>query len=107
MIAVRDGFSRRGIAQSLLMTCLEQAAKSGYRAAFAEATNRFSQNLFFKAGFAGIHSIAYEDFGLDGHRPFLDIKDEGARVLMELDLSKLKSDFSKGKKGNSLLRAQS
>ncbi|UWR02663.1 GNAT family N-acetyltransferase [Ruegeria conchae] len=87
MIAVRDDFSRRGIAQSLLVSCLKQAENSGYRIAFAEATNSFSQSLFSKAGFVGIHSIGYEDFEINGQRPFLDIKDEGACALMELDLS--------------------
>ncbi len=87
MIAVRDDFSRRGIAQSLLVSCLKQAENSGYRIAFAEATNSSSQSLFSKAGFVGIHSIGYEDFELNGQRPFLDIKDEGACALMELDLS--------------------
>lgn len=87
MIAVRDDFSRRGIAQSLLDSCLSQAERSGYRIAFAEATNRFSQSMFLKAGFTSTHSIGYEDFELNGQRPFLDIKDEGACVLMELDLS--------------------
>ncbi|MES0827512.1 GNAT family N-acetyltransferase [Ruegeria sp. SCP11] len=87
MIAVRDDFSRKGIAQSLLDSCLSQARKSGYRIAFAEATNRFSQSMFLKAGFAGIHSIRYEDFELNGRRPFLDITNEGACVLVELDLS--------------------
>lgn len=86
MIAVRDDFARRGIAKKLLASCIMQAERSGYRIAFAEATNRFSQRLFFNAGFAGIHSIGYEDFELDGQLPFLDIKHEGACVLMELDL---------------------
>lgn len=87
MIAVRDDFSRKGIAQNLLDSCVNQAKRSGYQIAFAEATNRFSQRIFLKAGFDVVCSIEYEDFELDGQRPFLDIKDEGACLLMELDIS--------------------
>jgi len=87
MIAVRDEFSGKGIAQNLLQFCLKQAQKSGYSVAFTEATNQISQSIFRKFGFEEIHLVDYHAFEFNGRKPFQEIIDQRGCALKEIQLS--------------------
>ncbi|WP_216825891.1 GNAT family N-acetyltransferase [Sulfitobacter sp. SK012] len=87
MIAVRDDFSGKGIAQNLVQSCLEQAKNLGYGLAFTEATNQISQRVFKNVGFDELHLIGYSTFEFHGRKPFQGISQHRGCALMEMDLS--------------------
>jgi ribosomal protein S18 acetylase RimI-like enzyme len=83
MIGVSPAFSGRGIAQSLINTCLANGRRRGFTVAVTEATGSVSQRVFAKSGFRGLFSTSYKDFLFDGQRVFSSIVEHDGCVLME------------------------
>ena len=86
MIAVHDDWSKKGIAQQLIQSCLKNGSKLGSKVAFSEAANRISQHIIAKAGFEETRVSTYEEFEFQGRKPFETISDEVGYVLMEIKL---------------------
>ena len=51
-LGVGESIDGRGVAQHLISTCLEHVTRKGYRLAVTEVTNKVSQHIFRKLGFA-------------------------------------------------------
>lgn len=87
LLAVAERFIGRGIAQQLVGQSITYAAQKGYCLAVTEATNRTSQHIFRKAGFAERAVESYKDFRYQGKAPFESIEDHGGPILMDIQLS--------------------
>lgn len=88
LLGVADFASGRGIGQRLVATCLDLAARKGYRMAVTEATSKASQQVFRKQGFSERVRRSYEDYRHQGRAVFASIAAEGGPILMDrwLDL---------------------
>ena len=87
MIGTADDRTGQGIAGSLLRTCLTNGQERGYLSAVAEATSKASKALFGKHGFRELFFARYEEFEMDGKRPFQYIKDHQGCALMEAKIA--------------------
>ena len=87
LLGVSDRAKGRGVAQRLVSACIENGARRGYRIAFAEASNRTSQHIFAKLGFAARVQRSYGDHLFKGERVFQPIAAHGGPILMDKSLS--------------------
>jgi ribosomal protein S18 acetylase RimI-like enzyme len=83
LLGVSDRVAGRGVGQRLVYAAVENGARRGYRVAVAEATNKVSQHIFLKLGFAARGQIAYRDFSFHGQNVFESIAEHGGAILME------------------------
>jgi len=89
LLGVKQSFSGRGVAQELISKCLANGASRSYRTAVTEATNKASQHVFQKQGFAERVRRSYGAYTFDGRIPFESIIDEGGPALMDKDLGSI------------------
>lgn len=82
-LGVPEQFAGRGIAQHLVTKCVANAARKGYRVAVAEATNRTSQHIFRKLGFAERVRGSYRDHRYEGRAYFAAFAEHGGPLLMD------------------------
>jgi ribosomal protein S18 acetylase RimI-like enzyme len=83
LLGVAERFAGRGIAQHLVTQCLANAAQRGFLVAVAEATNRTSQHIFRKQGFAERVWGSYRDHRYEGKAYFAAFEEHGGPVLMD------------------------
>jgi ribosomal protein S18 acetylase RimI-like enzyme len=83
LLGVAERFAGRGIAQQLVTRCVANAAQRGYRVAVAEATNRTSQHIFRRHGFAERVWGSYRDHRYEGKAYFASFAEHGGPVLVD------------------------
>jgi ribosomal protein S18 acetylase RimI-like enzyme len=83
LLGVSDEATRQGVGQELVKAVLENGARRGYRMAFAEATNKVSQHIFRKLGFASRAHRSYLDYRFHGEAVFACIAEYGGPILMD------------------------
>jgi GNAT superfamily N-acetyltransferase len=83
LLGVSDRVVGQGVAQGLVTTCLEHGARTGYRVAITEATNKVSQHIFRKQGFVERVRRSYGAHRFDGQRVFASIAEHGGPILMD------------------------
>ncbi|KAI9025701.1 hypothetical protein DFJ74DRAFT_665287 [Hyaloraphidium curvatum] len=69
-LATATGSQRRGVAQKLLVQCVDSVKEAGFPLAWALCTSPKSTALFAKHGFERWGEIVYRDLDVDGKRPF-------------------------------------
>jgi GNAT superfamily N-acetyltransferase len=87
LLGVAHGFAGKGVAQQLVAVCLANGARKGYRLAVTEATNKTSQHVFRKQGFAECVHRSYRDHRFEGQAFFSSIVDQGGPILMDRRLA--------------------
>lgn len=88
LLGVDDSATRRGVAQQLVATCLQNGAERGYRLAITEATNKVSQHIFRKLGFADKVHRSYRTHLFQGRAVFASIGEQGGPILMDKQISR-------------------
>jgi ribosomal protein S18 acetylase RimI-like enzyme len=83
LLGVAHGFEGNGVAQRLVAECLANGVRKGYRLAVTEATNKTSQHVFRKHGFAERLHRSYSDHRFEGQAFFGSIADQGGPILMD------------------------
>jgi len=83
LLGVAESSGGRGVAQQLVTRCLENGARKGYQLAVTEATNRVSQHIFRKLGFAERVRRSYADHRFAGRAEFASIAELGGPILMD------------------------
>ena len=86
LLGVAESAAGRGVAQTLVETCLTHGANRGYRLAVTEATNKVSQHIFRKQGFVERVRRSYGTHNFDGRPVFSSIAAHGGPVLMDKKL---------------------
>jgi len=86
LLGVPQPFSGRGVGQQLVASCLANGSRRGYRRAVTEATNRVSQHIFRKHGFAERVRRTYRDYRYQGEAVFASIKGHAEAILMDKEL---------------------
>lgn len=71
------------MAQRLVTESLANAVRRGYRLAATEATNKTSQHVFRKQGFAERVFRSYSDHRFEGRASFQSIAEQGGPILMD------------------------
>ena len=89
LLGVSDQVTRQGVGQQLVKACLENGARRGYRVAVAEATNKVSQHIFRKLGFASRVHRSYAEHRFNGQAVFACIAEYGGPILMDKSLASL------------------
>ncbi|MGH2360335.1 MAG: GNAT family N-acetyltransferase [bacterium] len=87
LLGVAESVAGRGVAQHLVSTCLEHGARKGYRLAITEATNKVSQHIFRKLGFAERVRRSYLSHRFAGRAVFASIAAHGGPILMDRSLA--------------------
>jgi GNAT superfamily N-acetyltransferase len=87
LLGVSERAGGRGVAQGLVAACLENGARRGYRVAVTEATNKVSQHVFRKQGFAPRALRSYEMHRFEGRAVFGSIAEHGGPILMDRSLA--------------------
>ena len=87
LLGVAESVAGRGVAQRLVSACLEHGARKGYRLAVTEATNKVSQHIFRKLGFAERVRRSYQSHRFDGRAVFASIAEHGGPILMDRSLA--------------------
>jgi len=87
LLGVAESVGGRGVAQHLVTSCLENGARKGYQLAVTEATNRVSQHIFRKLGFAERVRRSYSDHRFAGRAAFASIAEHGGPILMDKSLA--------------------
>jgi len=87
LLGVSNRVAGRGVAQQLVTACLEHGTRRGYRVAVTEATNKVSQHIFRKQGFAARVQRSYEAHHFDGRQVFASIAEHGGPILMDRSLA--------------------
>jgi ribosomal protein S18 acetylase RimI-like enzyme len=82
----------RGLGQRLVEVCLANALGLGYRMAVTEATNKTSQHIFRKLGFAERVRRSYADYRAAGRAPFESIGEQGGPILMDRTVGRQAAD---------------
>lgn len=83
LLGVSDRVKGRGVGQELVRQTVKNGERKGYRIAFAEATNKTSQHIFRKLGFAERAQLLYADYVFDGQRFFARYAEHGGPILVE------------------------
>ncbi len=83
LLGVADSAAGKGVAQHLVARCLDHGKSRGYRLAVTEATNKVSQHIFRKQGFAERVRRSYASHRFDGRAVFTSIADQGGPMLMD------------------------
>lgn len=86
LLGVDDRYAGRGLAQRLVRETLDRGVAAAYRTAIVEATNRTSQHIFTKAGFAARARTSYAAYRHNGIPVFASVADHGGPWSMRLDL---------------------
>lgn len=86
LLGVSERVAGRGVAQQLVAACLEHGKRKGYRLAVTEATNKASQHIFRKLGFAERVKRFYAAHCFDGQHVFTSIAEQGGPILMDKSL---------------------
>ena len=86
LLGVDGRMAGRGVAQQLIKFCLDNGSQKGYKKAVTEATNKVSQHIFHKHGFAESASVSYKSHRFNGQAIFASIADQGGPKLMTLSL---------------------
>jgi ribosomal protein S18 acetylase RimI-like enzyme len=86
LIGVDNRFRGRGIARRLVQAALSHGSAMGYATAITEATNRTSQHICSRAGFATRAQASYADYRRDGVAVFASISEHGGPAAMVLEL---------------------
>jgi len=86
LLGVSDRVAGRGVAQQLVVACLEHGNRRGYRLAVTEATNKVSQHIFRKQGFVERAKRSYAAHRFDGQHVFASIAEHGGPILMDKSL---------------------
>lgn len=90
MVAVDDGYQRRGVAPKMNSAFFKHVKARGFTHAVTEPTGLISQHILRnKFGFSVLHELAYADFEFDGEKPFADLEGHPSAMLMEKDLSEI------------------
>jgi ribosomal protein S18 acetylase RimI-like enzyme len=87
LLGVAESVAGQGVGQRLVSTCLELGGRRGYRLAVSEATNKVSQHIFRKVGFAERVRRSYASHRFDGQPVFSSIAEHGGPVLMDKALA--------------------
>ncbi|HEV8482622.1 MAG TPA: GNAT family N-acetyltransferase [Blastocatellia bacterium] len=87
LLGVAESVAGRGVAQHLVTTCLEYGARKGYQLAVTEATNKVSQHIFRKLGFADRVRRSYFNHRFAGRAVFESIAEHGGPILMDRSLA--------------------
>jgi ribosomal protein S18 acetylase RimI-like enzyme len=87
LLGVAESVAGRGVAQHLVTTCLENGVRQGYKLAITEATNKVSQHVFRKLGFAERVRQSYSSHRFAGRAVFAPIADQGGPILMDRSLT--------------------
>ena len=87
LLGVAESSGGRGVAQQLVTRCIENGARKGYRVAVTEATNRVSQHIFRKLGFAERVRRSYLSHRFAGRAVFASIAEQGGPILMDRSLA--------------------
>lgn len=87
LLGVAESFAGRGVARHLVSTCLEHGARKGYQLAVTEATNKVSQHIFRKLGFAERVRRSYSSHRFAGRAVFASIAEQGGPILMDRSLA--------------------
>ena len=91
MVAVKPGFTCRGIAPTMNRLFINHVIELGYTHAVTEPTGAISQHILRdKLGFKVLDQVDYEDFEFEGERVFAGIEDNTCAMLMEKALSDFK-----------------
>ena len=83
LVGVALGFAGKGVAQQLVADCLANGERKGYRVAVTEATNKTSQHVFRKQGFAERVQRSYKDHRFEGQAFFNSIAEQDGPMLMD------------------------
>jgi GNAT superfamily N-acetyltransferase len=83
LLGVVERFAGKGVAQGLVVECLANAVRRGYRLGVTEATNKTSQHVFRKQGFAERVFRSYADHRFEGRDSFRSIAEHGGPILMD------------------------
>jgi GNAT superfamily N-acetyltransferase len=83
LLGVTSNWTGQGVAQRLVGACLANAVGKGYRLAVTEATNKTSQHVFRKLGFAERVWRSYEEHRFEGQAFFNSIADQHGPMLMD------------------------
>jgi len=86
LLGVAESAAGRGVAQQLVTACLELGASRGYGRAVTEATNKVSQHIFRKLGFAERVRRSYGDHRFNASAFFESIAEHGGPILMDRSL---------------------
>jgi len=86
LLGVSDRVAGRGVAQQLVVACLEHGKRRGYQVAVTEATNKVSQHIFRKQGFVERVKRSYAAHRFDGRHVFPSIAEHGGPILMDKSL---------------------
>lgn len=86
MIAVDEDWSRNGIAQNLLKTCILNGTNHGYQTAFTKAVSDSSRRVFRKIGFQEQCFVRYGDFIFQNSRPFVSIIHHKGCAVMDMKM---------------------
>ena len=87
LLGVAESVAGRGVAQHLVTTCLEYGVRKGYQLAVTEATNKVSQHIFRKLGFAERVRRSYFNHRFGGRAVFESIAEHGGPILMDRSLA--------------------
>jgi len=87
LLGVSEKVAGKGVAQQLIMTCLDHGVKRGYRMAVTEATNKVSQHIFRKLGFVKRVERSYQTHRFNGRAMFASIAEHGGPMLMDRSLT--------------------
>ena len=87
LLGVARSVAGRGVAQHLVSTCLEHGMRKGYRLAVTEATNKVSQHIFRKLGFAERVRRSYSSHRFGGRAVFASIAEQEGPILMDKALT--------------------
>jgi len=87
LLGVSPRAAGRGVAQELVRVCLENGARLGYQLAVTEATNKVSQHIFRKGGFAERVERSYGAYRFEGRAVFASVADQGGPILMDRPVS--------------------
>jgi ribosomal protein S18 acetylase RimI-like enzyme len=83
LLGVARRFAGQGVAHQLVAKCVANGVRKGYRVAVTEATNRTSQHIFRKQGFAERVRGSYRDHRFEGQAGFASIAEHGGPILMD------------------------
>jgi GNAT superfamily N-acetyltransferase len=86
LLGVGRSSAGKGVGQRLVMECVANARRKGYRRAVTEATNRTSQHVFRKLGLIDRVQRSYDEHRFRGRAFFSSIAAAGGPILMDTQL---------------------
>ncbi len=90
MVAVRDGFTGKGVAPNMNKIFFRHVKNRGFTHAVTEPTGAISQHILVnKFGFKILKKLSYKDFEYEGKKVFKGIQEHEGIMLLEKDLSEI------------------